>query len=70
LYPIRVSKNKYFEKLNYHRWDICADACKNGKKLKVPVYKFLKDAIVRKYGTEFYEQLEATEKYLKEGNVD
>ncbi|MEY2828295.1 MAG: hypothetical protein RIQ33_153 [Bacteroidota bacterium] len=69
LYPIRISKNKYFEKLNYHRWDICADACKNGKKLKVPVYKFLKEAIERKYGNDFYQQLEATEKYLKK-NVD
>jgi hypothetical protein len=65
LYPIRISKNKFHEKLNYHRWDVCSDACINGKKLKVPVYKFLKDAIIRKYNEEFYNQLEATAEYLK-----
>jgi hypothetical protein len=65
LYPIRVSKNKFHEKLNYHRWDICGDACTNGNKLKVPVYKFLKEAIIRKYNEEFYNQLEATAEYLK-----
>jgi hypothetical protein len=65
LYPIRVSKNKYFENLNYHRWDICSDACKNGKKLKVPVYQFLKEALVRGYGQEFYNQLDASYEHLK-----
>ncbi len=64
LYPIRISKDKYFEKLNYHRWDVCSAACSNGSKLKVPVYQFLKDALIRKYGTEFYLQLDATAKHI------
>jgi hypothetical protein len=68
LYPIRVTKYESFEALNYDRWDICKAACKNGNKLKVPVYKFLKDAITRKYGTEFYEVLDkiATKQYESE----
>ena len=60
LYPIRV---RHFrngtEAWNYNKWDICAPACKNGKKLGVPLYKFLKNPIIRAKGEEFYTQLEA-----------
>ncbi|MCP4438222.1 MAG: DUF3109 family protein [Aureispira sp.] len=65
LYPIRTKQmpNPSFEALNYDRWDICSDACTFGKELKVPVYKFLKDALIRKYGEGFYEQLDATAQY-------
>ncbi len=67
LYPIRVSKNikTGFEALNYDRWDICSAACALGKKEQLPVFKFLKEALVRKYGAEFYEELEAAAGYLK-----
>lgn len=58
LYPIRISKYGENDALNYSRWDICSDACSNGKSLKVPVYKFLKGALVRKYGEGWYEMLE------------
>jgi hypothetical protein len=59
LYPIRVSKYDDFEALNYDRWEICSPACDYGAALKVPVYKFLKDPLVRKYGIEWYEELTA-----------
>lgn len=59
LYPIRVTNKKGFQAVNYERWNICNAACKNGKALKVPVYKFLKEAIIRKYGEDFYGALEA-----------
>jgi len=67
LYPIRVKKdeNRAFEALNYDVWDICSAACTLGKKEKLPVYKFVKEALVRKYGVEFYEQLDETVKHLK-----
>jgi hypothetical protein len=68
LYPIRIklSKDKQTEYVNYEpREDMCGAACDLGKKLKVPVYVFLKDSIIRKYGTEFYETLEATVKHLE-----
>ncbi len=67
LYPIRIklSKDKKTEYINYEpREDLCSAACDLGKKLKVPVYVFLKDSIIRKYGKEFYETLEATAKHL------
>lgn len=69
LFPIRVNKSKEdkdLEYLNYEpREDLCRAACKLGKRLKVPVYIFLKEAIIRKYGEEFYNTLEATAKYVE-----
>ncbi len=62
LYPIRISKYDNFEALNYERWNICNQACLNGEKLQVPIYVFLKDALVRKYGEKWYETLELTVK--------
>lgn len=58
LYPIRVAKLPEFEALNYDRWHICSPACDLGKELKVPVYKFLKEALVRKFGQDWYDELE------------
>ncbi len=69
LFPIRIkqSKDKKTDYVNYEpREDLCAAACKLGKKLKVPVYIFLKDSIIRKYGEEFYQTLEATAKHMEE----
>jgi hypothetical protein len=67
LYPIRTQTLKSgAEALNYHEWEICAPACKCGEQLSVPVYKFLKQPLVRKYGSEFYEAMEAAAKKLAE----
>ncbi len=59
LYPIRISKKKNFEAVNYHKWSICSPACALGKELQVPLYKFLKDPLVRKYGQAWYDELVA-----------
>ncbi len=58
LYPIRITKYDQWDALNYHRWEICDAACQLGEKLKVPVYKFLKNALIRKYGEAWYTELE------------
>lgn len=59
LYPIKIKKTKTYEMVNYApRESLCKPACVLGKKLKVPVYQFLKEALVRKYGADFYEVLE------------
>jgi len=57
LYPIRITKKKDFEAVNYHKWNICSDACKLGKALGIPIYKFLKDPLIRKYGKAWYNDL-------------
>ncbi len=69
LFPIRIKKSEdeKTEYVNYEpREDLCSAACKLGKKLKLPTYIFLKDAIIRKYGQAFYETLEATAKHMEE----
>ncbi len=58
LYPIRISQYKNYEAVNYHEWDVCSPACKLGNKLSVPVYRFVKDALIRKYGEHWYAELE------------
>ena len=67
LYPIRVKqfRNGSYG-LNYHRWAVCRDAVECGKKLGVPVYKALKEPIIRRFGEDFYKALECAEQLIKE----
>jgi len=58
LYPIRITKYDGFEALNYDKWEICNPACGFGAELGVPVYKFLREPLIRKYGEEWYQDLE------------
>jgi hypothetical protein len=63
LFPIRVTEMPGYEALNYEpRPTLCKPACKQGNKLKVPVYQFLKGPLIRKYGEEFYDTLDAVAK--------
>lgn len=57
LYPIRIDEYRTFTALNYHKWEICSDACTLGRELKVPIYKFVKTPLIRKYGEEWYQTL-------------
>ncbi len=67
LYPIRVKqfRNGSYG-LNYHRWAVCSSARECGKKLGVPVYKALREPIVRRFGEEFYRSLECAKELMKE----
>jgi hypothetical protein len=65
LYPIRINKLKNsVEAVNYDKWSICKPACKLGDSLKVPIYKFLKDSLIRKYGEDWYKELELAAEHL------
>lgn len=70
LFPIRVVENENFHALNYEpQPSLCSPACTLGESLKVPVYQFLKEPLIRKYGEEFYEDLEYTaEEYYNNKN--
>jgi hypothetical protein len=71
LYPIRVKKSKTqdLEYVNYEpREGMCNPACALGKKLKVPTYVFLREALIRKFGEEFYSTLEATAGHVEKTN--
>lgn len=73
LFPIRTKASRQdpdIEYLNYEpRETLCKAACKLGKALKVPVYVFLREALIRKYGEEFYETLAATAEYMHKQNA-
>jgi len=62
LYPVRVKDYTEFSAVNYHKWQICDEACSLGNELQVPVYKFVKDALIRKFGEDWYAELEKTAK--------
>lgn len=57
LYPIRIEEFEHYQALNYNRWDICKPACSLGAALGVPVYKFLKVPLIRKFGGPWYQAL-------------
>jgi hypothetical protein len=67
LFPIRIKQYDGYETVNYEpRPTMCKPACKLGKQLQVPVYKFLKDSLIRKYGQAFYDTLDAVSVKMKE----
>jgi hypothetical protein len=65
LYPVRIKKYKAFDAVNYDRWDICKPAITLGDELKMPVHRFVKDALGRKYGEEWFKLLETAARNLK-----
>jgi len=58
LYPVRLARLTDYVAVNYHRWQVCEPACACGKSLKVPVYRFLKEPLIRQFGVEWYAELE------------
>ena len=64
LYPIRIKEFNEFTAINYETWDICSPACSLGKSLKVPVYQFLKEPIIRVFGSSFFEELTKVDQEL------
>ena len=65
LYPVRVQDYSEFSAVNYDRWSICSEACTLGQALKIPIYKFVKDALIRKFGATWYKSLEEVAKDLQ-----
>ena len=58
LYPIREKRfSDGTVALNYHRWAVCADAVRKGQELDLPVYKFLKNPLIRRFGEDWYQEL-------------
>ena len=60
LYPVRLTKVGENTGVEYHRWDICHCARVLGKKNHVPLYQFLKEPLIRRFGQEWYDELELT----------
>ncbi len=64
LYPVRVQQHKNFKAVNYNHWHICECAEALGEKEGVPVYKFLREPLIAKFGEEWYKQLEIADKEI------
>jgi len=64
LYPIRVKEFDDYKALNFEGWKICEPACACGSKLDVPVYRFLKEPLIRAFGERFFEELQIVENEL------
>ena len=68
LYPIRVGNYGPYKAVNYHRWDVCKAAVILGQKENVPVYKFLKEPLIRKFGQAWYNEMESVAEELRKSN--
>ncbi len=64
LYPIRLEKYSKFTAVNYHKWSVCHAAWELGTKTGTPVYRFLKEPLIRRFGKDWYEQLEVAAEEL------
>lgn len=66
LYPVRVARYKNYRAVNYHRWSVCRAAELSGEQKRLPVYQFLREPLIRKFGEEWYNALDLCAKeYLK-----
>ena len=70
LYPIRITKYSSFEALNYHKWDICKPALKNGIKMDIPLYIYLEESLTRKFGNDWYQQLQLNAAEIVKSNYN
>ena len=59
LYPIRTKNLHEYEAVNYDRWSVCDPAREHGRELDVPVFRFVREALVRKFGEDYYDKLES-----------
>jgi len=65
LYPVRLQKYNEFTAVNYHRWNVCNCARTLGGKSGTPIYRFLREPLIRRFGAAWYEQLEIADTELK-----
>lgn len=66
LYPVRLHEYADFTAVNYHRWSVCQPALKLGRKEGVPLYRFLREPLIRKFGEEWYGEVCEAAVLLKE----
>ena len=57
LYPLRVADFGDIRAVNYHRWEICKSAVLAGKKHDMPLYRFLKEPLIERFGQDWYDEM-------------
>ena len=63
LFPIRITEYEQFDAVNYQELDICKPARVCGLSHKLPLFKFLQEPLIRKYGHEWFAELEIAAEY-------
>ncbi len=67
LYPIRLTAYPEFTAVNYHRWSVCRPAVKQGRREGVPLYRFLREPLIRQFGVAWYQEVcEAASLFAKD----
>lgn len=69
LYPIRIGDYGVYKAVNYNRWDVCKAAVLLGRKENLPIYKFLKEPLIRKFGEDWYAELDLVAEEMKKQNM-
>ncbi len=69
LYPIRITRYPDYDAVNYNKWKICSCARVKGEQENIPLYRFLREALIAKYGSEWYEQLEYAAHEIETGQI-
>lgn len=69
LYPIRVKKTGHYYALNYDRWDVCRAAVLKGEAEGTPIYKYLREPLIRRFGQAWYDELDLTVGELKRQGI-
>ncbi|MCD6333156.1 MAG: DUF3109 family protein [Bacteroidales bacterium] len=65
LYPVRIRSYQQYDAVNYDEWHLCQPARQKGMEMGMPVYRFVREALIRKYGSEWYEQLDYAAQHLE-----
>ena len=58
LYPLRIDEYGEFKSINYHRWDVCRCAVAKGRECGIPLYQYLKEPLIRRFGEAWFVELE------------
>lgn len=65
LYPVRLSTVGGMTAVNVHKWDVCQPARKLGAALHLPVYQFLKEPLIRRFGQAWWDECDIAARELK-----
>jgi len=57
LYPVRITKHESYDAVNYHKWQVCSKVLECGSEQNVPLFEFLKEPLIRKYGISWFNKL-------------
>ena len=65
LFPVRIKRYQEFDAVNFEEWKICKPARKLGEDLDLPVYRFLRDPLIRVYGKKWFREVEKAAQEVK-----